>query len=108
MKLLSNWLNRKRQTKLIAEMQEKRPLPLGVAEFEVWSDRIIDASMIQADRVSLKYALANIIMQLKPTEDHVEDAYFIKSIRKAAVNQVCDAIRRGIYESKNPKQEASN
>ncbi len=107
MKLLSNWLNRKRQAKLIQQMQEKRPLPLGVAEFDVWSDRIIDASMIQADRVSLKYALANIIMQLKPTEDHVEDAYFIKSIRKAAVNQVADAVRNEIYESRK-KQEASN
>lgn len=107
MKPLSNWLNRKRQKKLIAEMTESRPLPIGRADFEAWSDRIIAASMVEADVVSLKYALANIIMQLKPTEDHCEDAYFIKSLRKAAVNQTADAIRREIYDSKN-KVEASN
>lgn len=108
MKLLNNW----RKKQLIKDMTTPKPLPLGVSEFHEWSDRIIQYAMVSADATSLKYALANILMQLKPTEDHVEDAYFIKSLRKAAVNQVADAIRREIYDARkaqeDAKQEASN
>lgn len=105
-------LNKFRQRRLIAEMTEKRPLPLGRAEFEIWSDRIIAGAMIQADVASLKYALANMIMQLQPTEDHKDDAFFIKSLRKVAVNQVADAIRQEIFAARKaaepPQAEAKN
>lgn len=75
------------------QLLESRPLPMGRSEFEEWSDRIISGSLITADPESQKFALANMLMHLGPTESHKPDAYFIHSLRKFAVNQVADAIR---------------
>lgn len=85
---------------LLKEWTEKRPLPLGRAEFEAWSDNIIQAAMLSADPQSQKYALADMITHLGSTEDHKEDAYFIKTLRKVAVNQVAVDIRKEIYDAK--------
>ena len=81
-----------------AQLHEPRPLPIGMTEFEEWSDRIISGAMLTADAESQKFALANELLQLKPTEDHKEDIYFIKLLRKFAVNQIADAARVDIRE----------
>lgn len=83
---------------LIKQMTEKRPLPLGTMEFDAWAERIISGAMIDADKLGQKFALADMILHLGPTEDHKEDAYFIKMLRKVCVNQVADAKRREIKE----------
>jgi hypothetical protein len=92
---------------LLKEWAEKRPLPMGRKEFEVWSDRIIQAAMVTADAASQKFALSDMILHLGPTEDHKEDAYFIKMLRKVAVNQVADAIRQEIRASKKAEMDAA-
>ena len=80
------------------QLLESRPLPLGKTEFEEWSNRIISGTLLEADPESQKFALANMLMHLGPTEDHKPDAFFIHSLRKAAVNQVADTVRREIHE----------
>lgn len=66
---------------------------MGVKEFHEWSDRIIGGALIPgATAKSLKFALAHMVMHMKPTESHSPDAYFIHSLRKAASNQVCWAM----------------
>jgi hypothetical protein len=39
-----------------------------------------------------------MLMHVKPTEAFVDDAYFANSLRKFAVNQVADVIRKEIHE----------
>jgi hypothetical protein len=73
---------------IIDQMNEPRPLPLGMLEFDAWSDRIIAGAMVTADPMSQKFALAEMIMHLKPTDDHCNDGFFIKSLRKVASNQI--------------------
>lgn len=94
------------------QLFEKRPLPLGMTEFEQWSDRIISGTMLPAEPESMKFALATMIMHLKPQEDFVEDAYFIKSLRKAAANQVAHAkmqeLKAAAEARLKAKQEESN
>ncbi len=80
------------KSELLAEWTTKRPLPLGRKEFMAWSDRIIAAAMIPADVQSQRAALADMILHLGPTEDHKEDAHFIKTLRKVSVNQVAHAL----------------
>ena len=87
------------RARLVRGMQELQPLPLGMKAFEEWSDRIIDKAMIGADRDSQKFALADMILHLNATEDHKEDGYFVKVLRKVAVNQVADAKRKLIKET---------
>lgn len=83
----------KKKEAILEQMGERRPLPMGRTEFEEWSDRIISGALVSADKESLKFALANLLLHLGPTESHKEDAFFIHSLRKFAVNQVADAIR---------------
>lgn len=87
------------------QLIEARPLPMGRQEFEEWSDRIISGALVNADTLSLKYALANLLLHLGPTESHKPDAFFIHSLRKFAVNQVADTIRREIFEARKGKEE---
>lgn len=80
------------------QLLESRPLPMGREAFEEWSDRIISGACIPGDiktddeaeifTESQKFTVAEMIMHLGPTESHKPDAYFIHSLRKAAVNQV--------------------
>lgn len=87
------------KTAILDQMQERRPLPLGVKEFEEWSDRIISGACIPgATPESQKFALADMILHLGPTESHKEDAYFIHCLRKYAVNQVADEMRKRIRD----------
>jgi len=95
---------------IIDQMHERRPLPLGRKEFEEWSERIIAGAMIEADKESQKFALANLILHLGPTESHKEDAFFIHSLRKFAANQVADAMRTEIRDrrkAESSKEEKS-
>lgn len=79
------------------QLNEKRPLPVGITEFHEWSDRIISGAGLQATVESQKYTLANLILHMKPTEAYCEDLYFINSLRKYASNQVADFYRQKIF-----------
>lgn len=80
-------------------MLERRALPIGKTQFEEWSDRIIAGAMVGASVRSQKWALAEMVMHLNPTEAFKEDAHFILKLRKAAVNETCAAIMREIKEA---------
>lgn len=112
---------------IIDQMNEPRPLPMGRTDFEEWSDRIISGALIPNEsgkvfqvvhgdndsdyeifRQAQKFALANMIMHLGPTESHKPDAFFIHSLRKFAVNQVADTVRKELHEkakARLPKEE---
>jgi hypothetical protein len=82
------------------QLGEKRALPLGRTEFEEWSDRIISGACIPgATPRSIKFALADQLLHLGPTVDFEADLYFIKCLRKFAVNQVADAMRMEIRDA---------
>jgi hypothetical protein len=98
------------QTKEFVEnmLLEKRQLPQGGTAFEEWSDRIIAGALIEAEPISLKYALANMIMHLGPTESHKEDAFFIHQLKKSAANQVANSKieeYKEIYKAKAAEKE---
>lgn len=89
------------------QLNEKRELPLGVAAFHEWSDRIISGACIPgATPDSIKFALADQLLHLGPTVDFEADLYFIKCLRKFAVNQVADAMRHEIRDAAKAKLAA--
>lgn len=90
---------------IIDQMNEVRPLPMGRLEFDAWSDRIISGALVPGGGdspeiflESQKFALANMLLHLGPTESHKPDAFFIHSLRKFAVNQVADTVRKELHE----------
>ena len=87
---------------ILQQMNEPRPLPMGMTEFHEWSDRIISGALIPTDnKESLKAVLSSMLMALGPTEDHKPDSYFIHMLRKAATNEVA---RSYFWEQKNKKE----
>lgn len=88
------------------QLQEKRPLPVGVTEFHEWADRIISGAMLTATPESQKFALANVLLNLGPTIAYETDLYFIHVLRKHAVNQVADAMRAKIRDEVKARMDA--
>lgn len=85
-----------------ADLSERRPLPLGMTEFDGWSDRIIAAAAVSPNAESYesqKFALATMLLHLGPQEDFKDDAYFVHSLRKAAVNQIAHAKMQEIRDA---------
>ena len=80
------------------QLLEKRPLPMGRAEFHAWSDRIISGALVPGDVSSQRFALANLLMHLGPQESHKEDAFFIHSMRRSVVQQVAHAMMTEIRD----------
>lgn len=80
---------------IVDQMLEPRPLPMGRSEFESWSDRIIAGALLNGGAdcpevfiESQKWALANMMMHLGPTESHKPDAHFIHGLRVNAIKLV--------------------
>lgn len=98
---------RRRIEALKDKLQEPMPLPLGMAEFHEWSERIIAGAMIPGGKAeSQKYVLARMVMDLKPTVAFESDAFFINSLRKAAANQVADGFMKELYAAKQARLKA--
>jgi hypothetical protein len=98
---------------IIDQMNEPRPLPMGRKEFDEWSDRCISGALLPGGKEdpkvfteSQKFALANMLMHLGPTESHKPDAFFIHSLRKFAINQVADAVRKELHEAAKARTAA--
>lgn len=84
-----------------------RKLPVGMTEFENWSERIISLSGPFADADSMKFALASQIMHLGAQKSSVADQYFIRSMRKAAANQVASQVFQDIKIKQQEAQKAA-
>ncbi len=94
---------------IIEQMNEPRPLPMGVAEFEEWVNRILSGTLLPCtDKESMTFALATMLMHLGPQESHKPDAYFIHSLRKSAVNQVAHAKMCEIKEAATARKKAED
>lgn len=78
------------------EMMVKRPLPIGRTQFLEWSDRIIAGAMVEASIRSQRFALAAMLLHIGSVESFKEDAFFIHSLRKGAVNETAQFIMQEI------------
>jgi hypothetical protein len=95
------------KSSLLKEWTTPRSLPLGMTEFHEWAERIIAAAMVKADVESQKYALSDMILHLNPTEDHKEDAFFIKRLRKVAQNEIAAGFRNATYQKRKALADAT-
>lgn len=77
-------------------------IPTGMAEFEAWSDSIIDLVGPIANRQDLKWVLAVSVLHMGETAAFVPKRYFVKRILKGAANQVVSQV---VQDIKNAKQK---
>lgn len=84
-------------------------LPVGVTEFNAWSDSIIALAGPYSDRDSMAQALANMVMHAGPKKGTdmprgaIPKNYFVNALRKGAANQVASYV---FQEIRNQKQAA--
>lgn len=71
------------------------PLPKGMAEFEIWSNEIIQLSGNLADEMSIKFALASMLMHLGPSKSKYQTQFgsvpknhFVQGLLASAAKQV--------------------
>ena len=82
-------------------------LPVGMTSFEAWADSIVELSGPYADKDSMRFALASMIMSLGPQRSSVPKNYFVRSLRKAAANQVASQFFQDIKLKQQAAQEAA-
>lgn len=99
------WLTKKR-------LAEPKELPIGLKEFDIWSERIISqAAITQIDDPvkamrGFKWALAEMIFHLGPREAFKDDGHFVLSLRKGAVNETAMAVMRKIKEEQEIEKKS--
>lgn len=79
------------------------PLPVGLTEFHAWADSIIELSGKFADEDSMKWALASQVIHLGPQKSKVAKNFFVRSLRKAAANQIASQV----FQDVKIKQQAA-
>lgn len=87
---------------LIVKSYFPQKLPVGLTEFNSWAANIIEITGAFADPDSMKFAIASNILHLPPNRSSVSTQFFVRSLRKAAANQVASQVFQDI---KNKQQE---
>lgn len=81
------------------------PLPRGTAEFETFSQSIIDIYNLP-DLPSYRHAIASMIMHLPPTCHRASKRYFAKCVLKAMANEISYAKIQEYKEAMKKAEEA--
>lgn len=83
-------------------------LPTGVTAFHAYADEVIELTGPIADVDSLKWAIANQIIHLPPQTSYKPKQYFVRSLMKAAANQIASSVFQDIkLKQQKAAQEAA-
>lgn len=93
---------------LVKQLAEKRRLPVGMTEFETWTDRIISGAGLPATRESQQWTLAMMMASLPATVAFESDGYFINCLVKAANSHVCQAVLEKISNAKKERERIAS
>ncbi len=74
-----------------------QPLPLGMAEFDLWTTRIIRTYGL-LDNDSVRFALATMIMHVGPQSSRKSPLYFAKTAKKGMANQIAHGYMQNLKE----------
>ena len=78
-------------------------LPVGMTEFDKWSDSVIALSPLP-NNSSSKFTVAVMIPHLDSTTARKPKAYFVRALHKAAANQIAYSIIQEL-KAKQAEQE---
>ncbi len=71
-------------------------LPVGSTEFNSFANDIIELAGPYADRDSMTWAIANMVIHLPSGVSSKPKNYFVRNLRKAAANQVASQVFQDI------------
>lgn len=79
------------------------PLPVGITQFNAFADSVIELSGEYADRDSLRFAIASMIIHADHKIAALSKQYFVKRLRKSAANQIASQV----FQDIKAQQEAN-
>lgn len=82
-------------------------LPVGATAFEKWADDIIELSGQFADKDSMRYAIASILIHSDSKFGALPKKYFVDRLRKSAANQVASQVFQEIKLKQEAAQKAA-
>lgn len=77
-------------------------LPVGVTEFNSFAQDILDLSGNYADKDSMTFAIASMVIHLPAGKGYASKNHFIQGLRKSAANQVASQV----FQDIKTRQEA--
>jgi hypothetical protein len=78
-------------------------LPVGLTEFNKFVDDIIELSGQYADRTSMEFAIASMLIHAPSHLGALSKNYFVVRLRKSAANQVASQVFQTIKEQQAQK-----
>jgi hypothetical protein len=76
-------------------------LPIGMTEFDEWAKSIIELTDLP-DNDSMRFSLSTMVLHLSSTSGYKSKEFFIRSLYKAAANQIAAAKLHEIKERNKP------
>lgn len=80
------------------------PLPIGIAEFEKWSDDVLALTSLPNNE-SMKWSLATMILHSDKGASHKPKRYFAQCLHKAAANEIAGAYMHDLKEKQKAKMQ---
>lgn len=81
-------------------------LPVGLTEFEAWSQDIVDLTNF-ADPDSLRFAIASMVIHLPANTGLISKNHFVRGLRKSAANQVASQVFQDVKLKQQKLAEAA-
>lgn len=82
-------------------------LPVGVTEFELFCDEVIELSGQYADRDSMVFAIASMLIHAPHDKGALSKHYFVVRLRKSAANQIASQAFQDIKIKQSKPAEAT-
>lgn len=83
-------------------------LPVGMTEFDQFSNDIIELSGQYADLDSMRFAIASMLIHAPAHSGALSKHYFVVRLRKSACNQVASQVFQTIKSEQDAKQKAAS
>jgi len=95
-------------TKALSYLPTK--LPVGVTEFNKFADDVIALSGQYADRDSMRFAIASMLIHAPHDKGSLSKHYFVVRLRKSAANQVASQVFqeiKALQDKPKPAEDTS-
>lgn len=83
------------------------PLPVGTPQFDKFADDIIELAGSYADRDSMRFAIASILIHADAKIGALSKQYFVVRLRKSASNQIASQVFQDIKTKQQEAQKAA-
>src|ERR1700677_3822792 len=88
-------------------LDEEIPLPVGKTEMQAFMDDLIQLAGNYADKTSMEFAIASVLMHAPSDKGSLSKRYFLDRLRKSAANQVASQVFQDIKEQQAAAQAAA-